>query len=93
MANTFNLDDIDKEKVFITPSVSDKDYVYSLLYSSNYNDEQKAVIDDELSDSGLEFDRFNEIVHNLKMNQSDSPNPSMKEIQKQIDLKMSLDKD
>lgn len=75
------------------PTVEQKDYAYSLLNSSNYNDEEKVSIDDELSDNSLSMDRFNEIVNNLKMNQSESPNPSMKEIQKQIDKKMSLDRD
>lgn len=73
------------------PTIEQKDYAYSLLNSSAFDDEQKTVFDDELSDNGLSIDRLNSIIGELKMNQSDSPNPSMKEMQKQLDSRLKRD--
>ena len=72
-------------------TIEQKNFAYSLLHSSAYNEEQKDTIDDELSDNALTVDRLNQIINNLKINQSDSPNPSMREIQKQLDERLARD--
>jgi len=75
------------------PTIEEKDYAYSLLRTSNYQDIQEAEIDNELSDEGLSYDRLNEIIANLRMNQSDSLNPGQKDIQIQLDSRLDRDKD
>lgn len=75
----------------VTPTIEQKDYAYSLLSSSGYDDDNKSVIDSELSDNALSMDRLNAIIADLKMNQTDSPNPSMKEINKQLGERLERD--
>lgn len=93
MAKMFNIEELDSDKVFEYPTIEERDFAYYLLRTSNYGDEQKDAFDNELSDEGLSYNRLNEIIVNLKMNQSEEENPSMKTIQKQIDLKLELDGD
>lgn len=94
MADTFDINELDKisVKVWESPSIKERDYAYNLLHSSSYNDIQKDNIDNELSRDDISMDEFNEILNNLIISQTDSPNPSIKEINKQIDIKMALDR-
>jgi phage recombination protein Bet len=75
------------------PSINERDYAYSLMRTSNYDDDSRDFIDGDLSDKDLSYDRLNEIIRDLKMNQAESLNPSMNEIKAQLDNRLLRDKD
>lgn len=74
------------------PTIEQKDYAYNLLRTSAFDDDQKNSVDEELS-RDISLNRLNEIIANLKMNQSDPQNMNMKEVNRQIDRQIELEKD
>lgn len=76
----------------LVATVEQKDYASNLLHTSAFNDDQRTIYEDELSDEALTVDRLNQIIEDLKMNQADSLNPGQKEIQQQLDERLARDR-
>lgn len=93
MAKTFNIDSLDSDNITVFATIEQKDYAYSLLESSLYDEIQYEIIDTELSCEDLTIERLDAIVFDLKNNQSDSPNPSMSEIKEQLNNRLLRDND
>lgn len=71
------------------PESHEKDYAFNLIRTSAYDEYQKDEFIQELEDESLTYNRLNEIVNNLKMNQLSKMdgNYNQGDINKQIDLK------
>lgn len=93
MANTFDLGGLDENcSVSLIASIDDKNFAYTLLRTSAFDDYQKAEYDDMLSDD-ITMERLDEIVTTLKMNQSEPLNPKMSEIQYLLSKRLLRDGD
>jgi hypothetical protein len=75
-----------------TAGIKQIDFAESLLRTSNYNDQEKNTIQQELEYGMISINRCQEIITNLQMNQAESLNPSMKEIDEQLDNRLGRDK-
>jgi hypothetical protein len=90
MANTFNIEELGNEEVRLIANIHEKDYAYSLLRTSAFDDDQKAEYDDILSDE-ITLEKLDDIINELNMNQAESINPSMTEIHKKLDERLARD--
>lgn len=91
MAKTFDLDSIKDEDIVHCVIEKKIRHAYNLLRSSSYNDEQKDSISWNLSYQFINLEDLDRIITNLEMNQSESPNPSMKEIKQQLNKRLLRD--
>jgi signal recognition particle GTPase len=89
MANKFNINELEGESVFNTPSEQQLNRARILLYNSNLFDENIVELEFELCEVDLSLERYKEIINLLEMNQADSPNPSMTEIKRQLEKRLN----